>query len=105
MSQSASSQVGVNRPRVCLKGLTDGVDCLIIRFALNCWKYRMREARNDVLDVCVLHLDVLGGLECLCVMLRWKCVSTEVSKRRKCCLRAIALGGTVLVMTNELHLD
>jgi hypothetical protein len=29
----------------------------------------------------------------------------RVPKRRKCLLRAIALGINVLVMTNELHLD
>jgi hypothetical protein len=105
MSQSASTQVGVNCPRVCLKGLPDGVDCLIIRFALNCLKYRVREARNDVFDSCILNLDVLGGLECICALLSWKRVWTGVPKRRKCLSRAIALGINVLVMTNELHLD
>jgi hypothetical protein len=65
----------------------------------------MREACNEVFDGCVLHLDVLGGLECLYALLRWKRVWTGVPKRRKCCLRAIALGSNVLVMTNELHLD
>jgi hypothetical protein len=74
MSQSASTQVGVNCPRVCLKGLPDGVDCLIIRFALNCWKYRVREDRYDVFDSCILHLDVLGGLECLCALLLEACL-------------------------------
>jgi hypothetical protein len=105
VSQSASTQVGVNCPRVCLKVLPGGVDCLIIRFALNCWKYRVREARNDVFNGGVLHVDVLGGPECLCALLRWKRVWNGVPKRRMCCLRAIALGSTVLVMTNELHLD
>jgi hypothetical protein len=81
------------------------MDCLIIRFALNCWKYRVREARNDVLNSCVLHLDVLGGPECLCALLSWKRVWTGVPKGCKCLLRAIALGINVLVMTNELHLD
>jgi hypothetical protein len=105
VSQSASTQVGVNCPRVCLKGLTDGVDCLIIRFALNCWKYRVREARNGVFNSRVLHLAVLGGPECLCALLSWKRVWTVVPKRRKCLLRAISLGIIFLVMTNELHLD
>jgi hypothetical protein len=97
--------IRVNCPRVCLKGLPNGVDCLMIWVALNCWKYRVREARNDVFDSCVLHLDVLGGPECLCALLSWKRVWTGVLKRRKCLLRAIALGINVLVMTNELHLD
>jgi hypothetical protein len=105
VSQSASTQVGVNCPRVCLKGLPDDVDCLIIRFALNCWKDRVREARNDVFDSRILHLAVLGGRECLCALLSWKRVWTGVPKRRKSLLRAIALGINVLVMTNELYLD
>jgi hypothetical protein len=65
----------------------------------------MRKARNDVFDGGVLHVYVLVGPECLCALLRWKRVWTGVPKRRMCCLRAIALGSTVLVMTNELHLD
>jgi hypothetical protein len=65
----------------------------------------MKEALNEVFDGGVLHVDVLGGLECLCAFLIWKRVWTGVPKRRMCCLRAIALGSTVLVMTNELHLD
>jgi hypothetical protein len=81
------------------------VDCLIIRFALNCWKYRVRETCNDVFDSSVLHLAVLGGPECLCALLRWKRVWTGVPKRNKCLLRARALGINVLVMTNELHLE
>jgi hypothetical protein len=104
VSQSASAQVGVNFPRVCLKGPPDGVDCLTIWFVLNCWKYRVREAHNDVFDSSVIHLDVLEGPECLCAMLSWKRDWTGVPKRRKCLLRAIALGINVLVMTNELHL-
>jgi hypothetical protein len=103
VSQSASTQVGVNFPQVFLKGLPDGMDCLIIWLALNYWKYRVREACNDVLDVGVLHLDVLGGPECLCALLSWKRVWTGVPKGRKCLLRAIALGINVLVITNDLH--
>jgi hypothetical protein len=38
--------------------LSGGVDGLIIRLALYCWKDWMREARHDVLDGGVLHLDV-----------------------------------------------
>jgi hypothetical protein len=104
VSQSASTHVGTNRPRVCLKRLPGGVSCLVVRFALNCWKYRVREARYDVFDGGVLHLDVLGGPECLCELLIWTRFWTGVPQIRKCCLRAIALGSTVLVMTNELHL-
>jgi hypothetical protein len=104
VSQCASTQMGINRPRVCLKRLPGGVNCLVIRFALKCWKYRVRDARYDVFNGGILHFDVLGGPECLCALLRWKRVWTGVPKRRKCCLRAIALGSTVLVMTNELHL-
>jgi hypothetical protein len=103
--QSASTQVCVNHPRVCLERLPGGVDCLVIWFTLNCWEYRMRETRHDVFDGCVLHLDVLGGPECLCALLRWKRFWTGVPKRCECCLRAITLGSTVLVITNELQLD
>jgi hypothetical protein len=105
VSQSSSTQVGVNGPQVCLKALPSGVDCLVIRFTLNCWKYRVREARNDIFDGGLLHVDVLGGPECLCALLRWKRVWKGVPNRCMCCLRAIALGSNVLVITNELHLD
>jgi hypothetical protein len=81
------------------------VDCLIIMFALNCLKYRVGEASNDVFDSGVLHLDVLGGPEYICALLSWKRIWTGVPKGRKCLLRAIALGINVLVMTSELHLD
>jgi hypothetical protein len=64
----------------------------------------VREACNDALDGGVLHLDVLGGPECLCALLIHNRFWTGVPKRRKCCLRAMALGINVLVMTNELHL-
>jgi hypothetical protein len=69
VSQSASTQVGINHPRVCLKKLPGGVNCLVIQFALNCWKYRVRESRYDILDDGLLHLDVLGGPECLYALL------------------------------------
>jgi hypothetical protein len=96
--------VGVDGSQVCLKKLSGGVDCLVIRLTLNCWEYRVRKACHDVLDGGVLHLDVLGGPECLSALLIQKRFWTGVPKKRKCCLRAIALGITVLVMTNELHL-
>jgi hypothetical protein len=97
--------VGITRPQVGLKRLPSGVDCLVIRFTLNYWKYRVRKACNGVLNGGILHLDVLGGPECLCAFLRGKRFWTGVPKKRECCLRAVALGSTVLVMTNELHLD
>jgi hypothetical protein len=37
VSQCASAQVSVDCPRVCLKKLSGGVDCLVIRIDLNCW--------------------------------------------------------------------
>jgi hypothetical protein len=105
VSQSPSTQVGINRPQVGLKQLSSDVNCLVIRFALKCLKYRVREARYDVFNGGILHLDVLGGPECLCALLRGKRFWTGVPKKRECCLRAIALVSTFLVMTNELHLD
>jgi hypothetical protein len=44
-----------------------GVDGFIIRLALYCWKDRMREACQDVLDGGVLHVDVgRTGVPCCC---------------------------------------
>jgi hypothetical protein len=37
VSQCATAQVSVDCPRVCLKKLPGGVDCLVIRLALECW--------------------------------------------------------------------
>jgi hypothetical protein len=50
--------VSVDGSRVCLEKLSGGVDGLIIRFALYCWKDGMGEACHDVLGGVVLHLDV-----------------------------------------------
>jgi hypothetical protein len=50
-----SAQVGVDGPRICLEKLSGGVDCLIIRLTLYCWKDWMWEASHDVLDGGVLH--------------------------------------------------
>jgi hypothetical protein len=72
---------------------------------MDCWQYWVWETRNDVFDSCVLYVAVLGGPECLCMLLSWKRGWTGVPKKRKCLLRAITLGLNVLVMTNELHLD
>jgi hypothetical protein len=66
------AQVGVDGSRVCLEEPPGGVDGLIIRLALYCWKDWMREARHDILDGRVLHLGVLGGPECLFALLEKK---------------------------------
>jgi hypothetical protein len=59
--------VSVDGSRVCLEKLSGGVDGLIIRLALYCWKDRMREARQDLLDGGVLHVDVgKTGVPCCC---------------------------------------
>jgi hypothetical protein len=49
--------VSVDDSRVCLDKLSGGVDGLIIRLALYWWKDWMGEARHDVLDGGLLHLD------------------------------------------------
>jgi hypothetical protein len=49
-------QVGVDDSRVCLEKLSGGVDGLIVRLALYCWKDWMGEARRNILDSGVLHL-------------------------------------------------
>jgi hypothetical protein len=72
VSKCASAQVGVDGSRVSLEKLSGGVDRLIVRLALYCWKDWMRESRHDVLDGGVLHLDVLGGPECLFSLLEKK---------------------------------
>jgi hypothetical protein len=64
--------VCVDGSRVCLEKLSCGVDGVIVWLALYCWKDWMREARYDVLDGGVLHLDVLGGQECLFAVLEKK---------------------------------
>jgi hypothetical protein len=59
--------VSVDGPRVCLEKLSGGVYGLIIWLALYWWKDRMREARQDVLDGGVLHVDVgRTGVPCCC---------------------------------------
>jgi hypothetical protein len=50
--------VRVDGSRVCLEKLSGGVDGLIIRLALYCWKDWRREGRRDLLDGGELHLDV-----------------------------------------------
>jgi hypothetical protein len=58
--------VSVDGSRVCLEKLSGGVDGLIIRLALYCWKYGMGEARHDVLDGGLLHLDVGRNVVHIC---------------------------------------
>jgi hypothetical protein len=72
VSQCASAQVGVDGSRICLEKLSGCVDGLIIWLSLNCCKDWVREACHDVLDGGVLHLDVLGGPECLFALLEKK---------------------------------
>jgi hypothetical protein len=72
VSQGAATQVCVDCPRVCLEKLPVGVDCLVILIVLNCWEYWVREALHEVIDGGVLHLDVLGGPECLFALLMQK---------------------------------
>jgi hypothetical protein len=92
VSQCASTQVGVDCSRVCLEKLSGGVDCLVIRLALNCWKYRVREACHDALDGGVLHLDVLGGPECLFSLLMRKRFWTGVPKKTQVLSEGYSLG-------------
>jgi hypothetical protein len=68
-------------PASLLEETPGGVDCLVIRLALNCWEYRVRKACHDVLDGGVLHLDVLGGPECLFALLMQKCFWTGVPNK------------------------
>jgi hypothetical protein len=64
--------VSVDGSRICLEKLSGGVDGLIVRLALYCWKDWMMEARHDVLDGGLFHLDVLGVPECLFAFLEKK---------------------------------
>jgi hypothetical protein len=61
--------VGVDGSRVCLEKISGGMDGLLIRLTLNCWEDWVRKACHNVLDGGVLHLDVLGGPECLFALL------------------------------------
>jgi hypothetical protein len=83
---------GCQLPASFLEKLSGGVDCLVIRLALNCWEYRARKACYDVLDGGVLHLDVLGGPECLFVLLMRKRFWTGVPKKTKVLSEGYNLG-------------
>jgi hypothetical protein len=92
VSQGAAAQVCFDCPIIHSKKLPGGVDCLIARLALNCWEYWVREACHDVLDGGVLHLDVLGGLECLFVLLMRKHFWTGVPKTTAVLIAGYSLG-------------
>jgi hypothetical protein len=92
VSQCSAAQMSVDCPRVCLKKLSGGVDCLVIRITLNCWEYWVREACHDVLDGGVLHLDVLGGLECLFALLVRKRFWTRVPNKTLVVLAGYIIG-------------
>jgi hypothetical protein len=88
MAQDASEMISPRWPKVpspkrvvCLKKLSGGVDCLVIRLALYCWKYRVRKACHDVLDGGVLHIGVLVGPGCLLALLIQKRFWTGVPKK------------------------
>jgi hypothetical protein len=68
---------------VCLEKLSGGVDCLVVWLALNCWGYRVSKACHGVLEGGELHLDVLGGSECLFALLMRKRFWTGVPKKQK----------------------
>jgi hypothetical protein len=90
--QGAGPQVCFDCPRVRLKKLLGGVDCLVIRLALECWEYWVREAGHEVLVGCVLSLDVFGGPECLFVLLMRKRFRTGVPKKTVVLIAGYILG-------------
>jgi hypothetical protein len=84
--------VGVDGSRVCLEKRSCGLDGLVIQLALYCLKNWMRETSHDVLDGGVLHLDVLGGPECLFALLEKKRVWSGVSKKTLVLIAGYILG-------------
>jgi hypothetical protein len=72
VSQGASSQVCFDCSRVRLKILPGDVNILVVWLALNFWEYWVRESVHNVLDSGILHVDLLGVLECLSVLLMRK---------------------------------
>jgi hypothetical protein len=92
VSQGAAAQVCFDCPRVRLKRLLGGVDCLVVWITLNCWEYWVRETCHDVHDGCVLHLDVLGGSECLSVLLMRNRFWTGVPKKTVVLIAGYSLG-------------
>jgi hypothetical protein len=65
MSQGASSQVCFDCPRVRLKNFPGPVSGLVVWLVLNFREDWVREAGHDVLDSGILHVELLGGPECL----------------------------------------
>jgi hypothetical protein len=92
VSQAAAVKVCFDCPRVRLKKLPGGVDFLVIRLALNCWEYWVREYCHDVIDGGVLHPDVLGGLECIFALLMRKRFWTGVPKKPAVLIAGYSLG-------------
>jgi hypothetical protein len=81
VSQGSATQMCVDFPRVGLEKLPSDVDFFIVRLALNCWYYWVREAYHTVRDSGVIHPDVLGGLECIFVLLMRKRFWTRIPKK------------------------
>jgi hypothetical protein len=92
VSQGAAAQVCADCPRVPLKKLPCGTDCLVIRLALNCWEYWVREACDGFLDGGLLHIDVLGGPECLFALLMRKRFWSGVPKKTVVLIAGYSLG-------------
>jgi hypothetical protein len=65
VSQGAASQVCFNCLRVRLKELPGHVNGLVVWITLNCRDDWVREAGHDALDSGILHVELLGGPECL----------------------------------------
>jgi hypothetical protein len=65
---------------------------LVIRLALNCREYWVRKDCHDVLDGGVLHLNLLGGPECLFALLMRKRFWTGVPKKMLVLIAGYSLG-------------
>jgi hypothetical protein len=65
----------------------------------------MWETRNDVFNGCVLNFAVLGGPECLCVLLSFKRIAPGYQNNASVVVEGYSLGCKFLVMINELNLD
>jgi hypothetical protein len=81
VSQGASSQECFDCSRVRLKKLPGRVNGLVVWLALNCREDWVRETGHDVLDSGILHIELLGGPECLSVLLMRKRFWTGVPKK------------------------
>jgi hypothetical protein len=81
VSEGASSQVCFYCLRIRLKKLPGRVNGMVVWLALNCWEDWLREAGHDFLDSGILHVEFLGGPECLSVLLMRKRFWTGVPKK------------------------